>query len=408
MFREYDNTINKCHIYLDDSYEPLVLPCIFARYTEILGLKIVRKKVRNEVTGRYNDFIEEKEIGHDAGYKICNHLGRFLEWIDNYTSEEHVSLNTHSAFPPELINTYVNEYLINECNKSEQVVLDAADSLTSYYNFLAYYFDNRHKEIFIKPSLRPIARNNSKRSSHINYLLPSTRELFYRKAETLLHEIVLRNGGDLGCRAKENQGFLLNDFYANKKRYKGLLSLFKELKSNPSKDEFEYHLSSLYTKMGRSRTLYIPRQLLEKMYRYYKTERPKTDSNHLLVSNSNNDSNGRCISKGFPSDVFLQIKSELIEETSKHKELYSNLQRIDVDWSYHTLRHSFGTDLFYNLCEGQNKRIESITTTSSVYIETARRLGHKVDGRGAIEVTKSYIHSCGYRETLLREVTDVF
>jgi len=406
MFRECDNTVNNCHIYLDDNNEAVILPCVFSRYTEVVGLKVIRKKVKNESSGRYDELIEEKEIGRDTGYKICNHLGRFLEWVNDYSSIKRVSLDTHTAFPSDLLNEYINEYLIDECQKSEQVAFDAVTSLTSYYNFLAFYFNNRNKNIFIKSTYRPIARKNSKTSLHVNYLLPATRELFYRKAKSLLQEILLRNGGDLGCRAKENQGFLLNDFYINKKKHPGLLTLFKELETKPTQYEFEYHLSSLYTKYGRSRTLYIPRQLIEKMYLYYKTERPQSDSNHLLISNSNNSSKGKCVSKGLASDVFLEIKNELIHESESDKALYKNLQSLEVGWSYHVLRHSFGTDIFYNMCTGQNKHFESITTTSSIYIETARRMGHKVDSRGAGDVTKRYIHTCGYRETLLQKVSN--
>ena len=89
-----------------------------------------------------------------------------------------------------------------------------------------------------------------------------------------------------------------------------------------------------------------------------------------------------------------------------YPERYKHHQEIQSVNVYHHLRHSFGTDFFYNLCKGENKHYESITTTSSIYLTTAKRLGHKVDGRYAGEVTKKYIHSCGQRETLLKEVVN--
>ncbi|MCV5647516.1 hypothetical protein OFN55_32835, partial [Escherichia coli] len=84
-----------------------------------------------------------------------------------------------------------------------------------------------------------------------------------------MQELLLKNGGELGCRSMENRGFLLNDYKSNKEIHKGLLSLFEELESQPDKQTFSYHLSSLYTKYGRSRTLYIERDHLIKMKTYY-------------------------------------------------------------------------------------------------------------------------------------------
>ena len=236
----------------------------------------------------------------------------------------------------------------------------------------------------------------------MKYLLPASRELIYRNADSLLEEVVLRNGGELGCRAKENQGFLLNDQKIGNKKEKGLLTLFKQLDMQPDQTEFKYYLSSLYTKYGRARILYIPRHLLEKMKRYYTEVRPESDSNQLLLSSSNN-SYGQPISKKFASEIFLKIKLKVMDKMEYMPTLYARIQDISLS-TYHHLRHSFGTDIFYELCKGQNKYYESITTTSAVYLETARRLGHKVDGRNSPEVTKRYIHSCGHRENLLKEV----
>lgn len=401
MIRESDNSTNGHHIYLYDDGVPILLPCLFARFSEVAKLSIIRETKKNEETGRKETYFNEKEIGEDTAKKYTNHVGRFLAWVEDYNTIEQVSLHNHSALPSEVINEYINEYLIDECQKSEYVARGAANSLQAYYNFLLYYFNNKEKKIAIKSEYLPIACSNSKDSLHVKYLLPNTREIFYRKAPSLLHEISLRIGGDLGCRAKENQGFLLNDFTANKKKHIGLLTLFNQLEASPEKEEFEYHLSSLYTKYSRSRTLFIPRLLLKKMKAYYETERPCTDSNQLLVSNANN-CRGQPISKGFASRVFLEVKKNLMQDAQEHQSLYSNIQDIEDDWSYHILRHSFGTDYFYNLCEGQNKHYESITTTSSVYLQTAKRMGHKVDSRRASNVTKTYIHSCGYRENLLR------
>jgi integrase len=405
MFRENDKSINGHHIYLYDDGVPILLPCLFARFIQVANQSVVRKTIKNEDTERKETRFEQKEICDDTAKTYGNHVGRFLEWVDNYKTIEQVSLNNHTALPSEVINEYINDYLIDECQSSESVARGAVNSLQAYYNFLFHHFKNKDKQIGIKSEYLPIARSNSKGALHVKYLLPKTCEIFYRKAPSLLHEIVLRNGGELGCRAKENQGFLLNDFTAHKEKHHGLLTLFKQLEANPEQEEFKYHLKSIYAKYGSSRTLYISKLLLKKMKQYYDKERPESDSNHLLVSNAKNR-RGKPIGKGFASTVFLNIKKELMQDAQDNPLLYSNIQDIEKGWSYHILRHSFGTDFFYNLCEGQNKRYESITTTSAVYIETARRMGHKVDAKGAGDVTKRYIHSCGHRETLLKETVN--
>ncbi|WP_413283903.1 site-specific integrase [Vibrio sp. MA40-2] len=403
MYRRFDTTVNKHHIYVDGSQNPLVLPCLFSRYTELQGIKVEIKSYKNRDTNQKEDEFKHTEIGSDASYKICNHLGRFLEWVDSYDESYYVKLSTHTALPQEIINEYINDYLIVECRSSEHVARQAVNALCAYYNWLMYFFDNKYKAIYIKSTHREIARNNNRQEKAVKYLLPQNRQLFYQNTDSLLEELVLRCGGELGLRTKENQGLLLNDYKANTKVHKGLLNLFNDLDLHPNKEEFEYHLSSLYTKYSRSRTLYIPRYLLEKIKLYYDTERPQSDSNHLFVSSSSNNSFGQCISKRFGTDTFAKIRNRLLKEMDDHPERFEGYQEIQLVHVYHHLRHSFGTDIFYNLCRSENKSYESITTTSSVYLTTAVRLGHKVDARSANDVTKEYIHSCGLREKLLRE-----
>lgn len=265
------------------------------------------------------------------------------------------------------------------------------------------FFANPYKKIGIFSSHRALVRANNKQRLIIDYFLPETRELIYRNAGSLLEEIVLRNGGELGCRTKENQGFLLKDIEVNKKRFPGMLTLFLELETKPNKIEFKYYLPSLYTKYGRSRILYIPRYLLERMKNYYELERPESDSNHLLVSSSRNNSRGQCISHEYGSKTFCQVWRQLRDNRKKHPELYTHVQHFDEAYVYHILRHSFGTDIFYEMCKAQNKQPDSITTESAVYIETARRMGHKVEGYYSNTTTKKYIHSCGYRDKLIKE-----
>lgn len=401
----WDGEVNGHWLYLDDESRPIILPCLFARYTSENGLFIKEKHQKNWATNETNTIFEEVEISNNAQYVRQNHLSLFLEWVDSDETSASVSTINHTALPSDLINIYINEYLIEKMSKSELVVGRAVYSLRSYYNFLHLFLGNKYKKFGVKSSHRELARNNSKRGLLVKYLLPATRELLYRNATNLLEKLVLMNGGELGCRTAENQGFLLNDFKSNKQKHKGLLSLFEELEANPNKSEFKYHLSSLYTKYGRSRTLYISRMQLRIMRRYYELERPKSDSDHLFVSNSNRN-RGMVISQGFGSETYKKVSGIVRKEMRDNPELYSQYQNIEEASVYHHLRHSFATDIFYEKCRARGKNYESISTESAVYIETARRLGHQVDGKYSLETAKGYIHSCGQRERLIIEVTD--
>jgi len=407
MQRFNDKEYNKHWIYLDDNNAPLILPCLYARYITQRGLSIELKVKKDRITNKIIHFFEEVEISLDGQYVRCNQLGLFLDWVYIQSrSGSQISLTNHTALPGDVINEYINNYLIRTQGKSEIAVSKAVYSLKSYFNWLSYFFDNKYKNIFVFSSHRALSRSNNKQDLLVKYLLPATRELLYRRAGTLLEEIVLRTGGDLGCRTKENLGFLLKDFTANQKKHSGLLSLFSELEKKIDKHEFEYHLSSLYTKYGRSRTLYIPRSLLEKMKRYYNIERPISKSNYLFVSNANNYSKGCGLSIEYGSSTFHKVLLRVINSMDENPELYSGCQTLERGAVYHHLRHSFGTDVFYEECRKNGKNYESITTESAAYIETARRMGHKVDGRNSNQTTKVYIHSCGYKDRLLKMVVN--
>lgn len=390
-------------VYLYDDDVPVLLPCLYSRYTHITGFSVVYKKKRVETTGSFEFLFEEVEIGDSAKYERGQQLGLFLEWVDEYDHRS-VTLAWHSAIPAELINEYINEHLIVNLQKSEVVVKKAINSLRSYYNWLAYFFDAKYKKIFMFSEYRALARANNKSNLIVKYILPATRELLYRCSDSLLEEIVLRNGGELGCRTSENRGFYLDNFQADGKMREGLLSLFKKAKCCPAQDEFKYHLPSFCAKYGSSRTLYISSAQLQLMECYYNTERPESASNHLLVSNSRNHTKGNVISKRYGSATFSKILKKLLKVMSENPQAYSGHQTLDEANVYHHLRHSFGTDIFYEQCVAAKKNYESITTESRVYLETARRLGHKTDGKYANQTTKTYIHACGQRAALLNEV----
>ena len=405
MQRFCDKLYNRHWIFLSDDDVPILLPCLYCRYMHITGFSVIQERRRVEQTGAFEFLLKEVEVGESAQYEQGQQLGLFLEWVEEY-SPPLVTIDWHIALPADLINEYINEYLIVKLQKSEVVVYKALKSLRNYYNWLACFFDVNLKKIFIFAEYRALARSNNKPNTVVKYLLPSTREALYQHTDNLLEEIVLRNGGELGCRTSENRGLYLDDFQADGKVREGLLSLFKKLHELPYKEEFDYHLPSFDAKYGSARILYIPRTLLQLMERYYNIERPESESNHLLVSNSSNHTKGEVIRKGYGSATFYKTLRKLKNTICNSPDAFLGYQSIDEASVYHHLRHSFGTDVFYNLCENAKKNYETITTESRVYIETARRLGHRVNGRHANQTTKNYIHACAEREAFLRAVID--
>ena len=106
MYRYNDKKLNRHYVYLDDDHNPLILPCLFARYTQVLNFRVDSSSYQDETSNKIIYKFIEKEIGPDTSYKICNHLGRFLEWVNEYNAIEQVNIYTHTALPDLVINEY--------------------------------------------------------------------------------------------------------------------------------------------------------------------------------------------------------------------------------------------------------------------------------------------------------------
>ncbi|EJG0322779.1 site-specific integrase [Vibrio parahaemolyticus] len=402
MQRINDNLHNGHWIYLYNDNLPILIPCIYSRYTRSNGSTVAYTEKLDKVTGYTKAYFQETHISDSSQYDRGHQLGLFLEWVDEH-EHPYITLDRHTAFPADIINEYINDYLIAEMEKSLDSVTKAVTALTSYYNWLTFFLGTKQKKVCIYSDNRALARANGKTNMVVKYLLPATRHLLYRESSCLLEKIVLMNGGEQGCRSSENRGFYLDDFKADGEMRRGLKSLFQQLRKEPEKEDFEYHLPSFNTKTGRSRKLYLSRHHLQLMERYYETERPLTKVNQLLVSNARNHTKGRVIGSKFASQIFYKISEQLRGKMSDYPAAYSGHQTIQKENVYHHLRHSFGTDIFYNLCLSNRKRFETITTESAVYLETARRMGHSITGPYGAQTTKTYIHACGELEALRKE-----
>ena len=109
---------------------------------------------------------------------------------------------------------------------------------------------------------------------------------------------------------------------------------------------------------------------------------------------------------GQRSEAQEDLRFRVLRLLQENPEMYLSYQTLEEGHVYHNLRHSFGTDIFYEECRRNGKEIDSITTESAVYIETARLMGHKVDAKYGNQTTKTYIHSCGHIDSLLKATNE--
>jgi integrase len=333
-----------------------------------------------------------------------NEIARFLSFLDSGLKEHNISIHLHENASSDLINHYINNVCIIEQERSYNAVQKTKAAIEAYYNYLAKNGLCESKDIYIYPSLVSTARENTNKRNAIKYIPKLTRTIMSRYCKSHLERLILRTGAELGLRSKENLGLLLDDFTYQNKRCLGLRSLIAKANEQASKDVFEYHLSAKWTKHredtgGTSRTLYIHRRLLNDIdeyitaYKDKKDGRPESSLSTLFLQDEG-PQKGQRIPMNKGTSVFRAVREKVLS-------VYGNTIALSSDNTYHHLRHSFGTDLFYDLCD---KNYQGLSHESSVMIDVATRLGHKFSSNkkhgGLQSVTRGYIRSCMEKEHL--------
>ena len=384
----------KLFVFLHDDLSIILLPTLFA-FSMVKTGSYHRKVFVEKKNGFVNVEFKVKSITYNTINEIASQLFSYISWVQQYSIGKHqISLENHYNFPEILINHYVNEVLVKEAKKGSTSAEHAVMALDAYYTWLAKTGIGTVKNIYIKPTAIVAARKNSRRRNVIKYLTPRLRSEYYRECDSLLDECILRAGGGLGIRSCENRGFFLNDFSYGHIERKGLMTLFKEAELHPEKQVFEYFLSGEFSKSkgqkgGESRYLYLSRDLLLRFKLYFDTERSKSNKNTFFLTSS-------CAWEGYPigprqgTNIFNKVKKKLLIKQKKGL-IQPGIQIVDEEQSYHLLRHSAGTDCFYDLCERNNIQVDDVTTHSAVMLEVAKLLGHALTGRYGPETTKLYI-----------------
>jgi hypothetical protein len=209
----------------------------------------------------------------------------------------------------------------------------------------------------------------------------------------------------LGTRAKEVTGLYLNDFEYGQKTRQGLLSLFNEMDANSDETVFQYYLPGTNSKAkpgkgGLSRKLYIEVDLLHEMQEYYQQERPSNSEHNTFFLKIDKRSYGEPISERQASNTFSQVKNTLLQMQEQDSSL---TYKIHKDHVYHIMRHSFGTDKFYQYAKDTGCDIDAITANSAVMIQIAELMGHSLSGKDkGLKVTRGYIRSTREKMTMER------
>lgn len=367
------------------------------------SVKAVSEKI--DANGAIQAELVEMEVSAETIKVTHSKLDDFLCWIERRRHDSNLRLETHHNISDEWLKHYINDYLILDKGASETSANQAVMALKFYYNWLAAAGLTTTKKISIAPNMRQTARSQLKSRLAVKYITPELRGILYSHAACLRDEAILRCGGEIGVRSKEVRGFTLNDFnYGRSKKHLGLLSLFTKLDEEKSRQSFAFLLRGTYTKAkkysgGKARWVYINRDLLTLMRRYYNEERPKSDCDSFFLTNSTNCK--ACpISERQGTRTFADIRKAVI---NKQVEGFfpSHIQALEDEHTFHVLRHSFGTDTFHRLAIEDGLDVDNITPTSRAYLATAELLGHESRGKAVPETTAMYIRLCHIKMQLL-------
>lgn len=298
------------------------------------------------------------------------YIGKVFHFL-KYLNEIHKLKGTPSVHNTELVSVgIINHYLNVVLPKNVQSVatlLTHQAALSAYINFLcALELKDFIPASTIYRTTHQLVANRDNRAKKINYVARSERAAILQLCKNERDRLIIRMGFEVGLRTMENTGLSLHDFKAKNSHQPGLLTLFREMNNNPSKQSFEFSLNGKFTKRGKTRKVYFSRDLLASMQRYYENERASisTSSNtqcSTLFLRSDYSGLGLPISEDHGSNLFHRLISEL--------------EHINKSLSYHDLRHTFATELYHS--ELLDKEGRETRSESAALIVVAERLGHK-------------------------------
>jgi integrase len=402
-FKHESRIIEQLDVFVHDDDSLFIVPSFYSLFLiyHLRHFKQVDKKLKS---GKNQTQLVESDISDVTALQYISHLDRFLRFLrqsDHENPGQNWLMLNHNL-PADIINHYINEIFITLEKGSGTAATQCVSALTSYYNYLTKVGLTTYKSLRILPGYKATAQKNTKRREAIKYLPQSTRNALYRQCTSIRDKLILRCGAELGTRSKEVTGLYLNDFEYGQVTRKGLLSLFNEMEANPDKTVFTYYLPGNASKAkpgkgGLSRNLNIEVGLLEQMQAYYQQERPNSTHNTFFLK-VDKRGYGEPISERQASTTFADAKNKLLQVQEQEGSL---TYKIHNDHVFHVMRHSFGTDKFYEFTKDVGCQIDAITANSAVMIQIAELMGHSLEGKDkGLKVTRSYIRSTREKMTM--------
>lgn len=392
-----------CVVFFDFDNTVLLLPTFFSLHLSKTGQGFASHSYIDTNGLSQKRFLLES-LSETTRNIYINRLHQFLNWLSKYDRKNGTTLlATHNNLPAEFINKeYIETHLCIEMGSGKSSLIHHEKSLQYYYNYLCDAKVSIYKHIHHSPKFNVALEKNTKVRTALKYLSKPLRLFLYENANSLRDEILLRNGGEVGMRTRENLGLLLNDFVFGGKKEKGLKSLWLDMEVNKSQRAFRYFLQGKYSKGsrgrgGKSREIFIPRHLLNLYKRYFEQERPSTGVDNLLVNNSVN-AIGTPIKQNKGSDVFAVTRNIIIVKQNNGKE-EADIQQLETDHTYHCLRHSFATDKFEEFCDEDNTSIIDASPDSRAFLRVARLMGHSLNAK----TTARYIQLAMDKQTIEKQ-----
>ena len=403
-FKHESRTIEQLDVFVHDDDSLILIPSFYSFFLfyHLRHYKQIDKKLKNGINQTQ---LVQSDISVVTASQYISQLDRFLRYLHQSDQENPGQnwLTLNHNLPPEIINHYINDVFIVQGKHSSTSATQCVAALTSYYNYLSKVGLTYYKSLSITPGNKTTAQKNTKRREAIKYLPQSTRNALYRQCTSMRNKVILKCGAELGTRAKEVAGLYLNDFEYGQETRKGLLTLFNEMDSNPDETVFTYFLPGKNSKGkpgkgGMSRNLYIEVALLQEMQEYYQEERPANSDCNTFFLKVDQNTYGEPIEERHASNVFRDAKDMLLQVQEQDN---SFTYKIHKDHVFHVMRHSFGTDKFYEYAKDTGNRIDAITANSAVMIQIAELLGHSLGGLDkGLKVTRSYIRSARDKMTM--------
>ena len=381
--------IKDLNIFLDDEGDLIVLPSLFATHLalteQIYKFSTTRiesaAKSRMSVSRKTTKVFSPVDISQNTVKQYLSCIYRLLKHINsNLDLSVHQTEDMHTRF----LNQYLNEDVGTDMNIGDvNTIIKHQSAISAYCNFLSaigIWHPNETRDTTIYPSTKAEIRKRGTGPSKIKYIPIRDRQLLVSRCKTQRDRLLIKMGYLVGLRAQENCALTLMDrpSKAGQKPKPGLLSLFDEM-NNTNSDVFSFYLTTHAKTDYSNRDVYFTRELLSEIHHYYETERaitlegkPFCDS---LFVRDDNAGRGMAITVGCPSDVFSSIRSKLphLQETL----------------SYHDLRHSFATDLYYDEIHDNNGR--EVGNSSAARIVVGKRLGHAPGKDGTYPATSIYV-----------------